>query len=244
MHRPGDTGAVDLTETSFRALARSSPWRWRTLHLRHRGARGVVEAWVERPDRMLVRTPDGDHVVTDELRGPSFVTVGGPSPAPVAPRWAFDVPPTLRPDGLVDARPDELVEDFVARHSIVYGDLMWQSYDWVAMLDPLELSHHTVVSALRAGTREGRPTWWARVAAVDGYEPRCGCCPLLWSAVSERDEAAAGGVTWADQHPGVTYPEAYDVALDVQTGIVVSLRPVGGDRPDAGFDVDVLEIDA
>ena len=146
----------------------------------------------------------------------------------MVPRWAFDVPPTLRPDGLVDARPDELVEDFAERHSIVYDDPMWQSYEWVAMLDPVELSHHTFVSELRAEDRDGRPTWFARVAAEEGYEPRCTCCPLLWSAVTERAEAAVGGPTWADVHPDVAYPEAYDVGLDVQTGIVVSLDDVGG----------------
>ena len=77
------------------------------------------------------------------------------------------------------------------------------------------------------------------MAAVDGCEPRCGCCPLLWSAVSEREEAVAGGRTWPDKHhPGVTYPEAYDVALDVPTGIVVSLAAVGeGTGPDVGFSV-------
>lgn len=36
---------------SFRALARSSPWRWRTLHLRARSSGWAdVEAHVRRPD--------------------------------------------------------------------------------------------------------------------------------------------------------------------------------------------------
>ena len=115
------------------------------MHLRRREQGGQVEAWIERPGRLLVRTPDGtDHLVTDELPRPvSSTTIGGPAPV-VTPRWAFDVPPTLRPDGLVDARPDELVADFVARHSIVYDDPKRHSYDWVAMLDPVGLSHHTI----------------------------------------------------------------------------------------------------
>jgi hypothetical protein len=107
---------VDLTDDSFRALARSSPWRWRSLHLVHRGRAGEAEARLTRP---------GDD-------------------------WD---PPPLRPDGLVAERWDTGYDE-----DLIVGD-----YRWVAMLDPLELSHHVELADLRVTERHGRPTWWARV---------------------------------------------------------------------------------
>jgi hypothetical protein len=50
--RGPDDGQVERTEDSFRALARSSPWRWTTLHFAHRAGFGEVEAWVKRPGRL------------------------------------------------------------------------------------------------------------------------------------------------------------------------------------------------
>ena len=85
--------------------------------------------------------------------------------------------------------------------------------------------------------------WRARVWAEDGYEPRYGCCPLLWSAISERDEAEAGGPTWVETHPDVVYPDGFRVALDVQTGVLVELYSVGGDQPDDIIEVEIHEVD-
>ena len=116
---------------------------------------------------------------------------------------------------------------------------MWDTYRWVAMLDPVELSAGTIVTDLREGEHRGRSAWRAVVAAVDGYEPRCGCCPLLWGEISERDESEAGGHVWRDDHPDVVYPIGYEVALDVQTGIVVELTPIGGDRPTYTLDLEI-----
>ena len=44
--------------------------------------------------------------------------------------------------------------------------------------------------------------------------------------------------------PGTVYPDGFDVALDVQTGIVVHLAPVGGNDDELGFDVVIHEVDA
>ena len=43
---------------------------------------------------------------------------------------------------------------------------------------------------------------------------------------------------------GRTYPEAYDVALDVQTGVVVRCLPVGGAEDASWLENDILEVDA
>ncbi|WP_110206651.1 hypothetical protein [Nocardioides daejeonensis] len=225
---------MKLTEDSFRALARSSPWRWRSVHFTRRGGEEeTVEAWVTRPGRMVVVDAGGRrHEVVENAGEGRAIFVSGPGPVP-QPQWLTpqQTEPVRRLDGLVAHRPDDL--------TVCYDDPMWQDYQWVAMLDPVELSEHTIVTDLRDGEHRGRPAWRAVVAAADGYEPRCGCCPLLWGEISERDEAAGGGTTWRDHDPQVVYPIAYEVALDLQTGIVVELTPIGGSRSSHTLDVEV-----
>ena len=149
--------AVDLTVDAFHALARSSPWRWRSLHFLARADSWDVEAWVVRPGWQLVREQTRDHV-TDERR-----------------RAVVTDPPEYRPDGLVARRPATHLHD-------AFDAPLWPaaSYGWVAMLDPEELSHHVAVSDLEVDQRHGRETWWATVRALEGYEARCpDCCDLL-----------------------------------------------------------------
>jgi len=188
---------------AFHALARSSPWRWRSLHFRNHDDRGPegVEAWIVRPGWMLVRAPDQvDRVVEESPRVPMVVHFSDDPdfvpPPPPEPRWAMDVAPTFRDDGLVAERPQDW--------SVQFDDPMYGGYTWVAMLDPEELSHHVSVEDLEAKARHGRETWWATVRAQEGYEARCAdCCDLL-----------LGGVERGLEHV---------IGLDVQTGILVSL---------------------
>lgn len=227
---------MDLTEDSFRALARSSPWRWTTLHFTRTGAGTPVEAWVRRPGWMRVRVDGRDEVIVEDPGSSSVmisVSLDGPAPEDDPPLRTY---PVLRPDGLVAERPE-------AHFLHGQDDPMWQDYTWVAMLDPAELSDHTRVADLRTGVRGGREAWRARVWADQAYEPRCGCCPLLWSEISELAEQAAGGPTWRERHPDVVYPDGYEVALDVQTGVLVELHPIGGDQPDDVIEVDIHSVD-
>ena len=188
---------------AFHALARSSPWRWRALHFRSRNdlTPDGVEAWVVRPGWMLVRAPShADQVVEESLRTPAVVHFsddpGSAPPAPSQPRWARDVAPTYRDDGLVAERPQDW--------SVQYDDPLYGGYTWVAMLDPQELSHHVSVEDLESNARHGRETWWATVRAQEGYEARCpDCCDLL-----------LGGAERSLEHV---------IGLDVQTGVLVSL---------------------
>lgn len=190
-----------------------------------------------RPGRMRVRHDDREHRVDEALRLPA-VTMSfhgaGPHVEPELPDpvWPQDVAPVLRPDGLVAERPDGWW--------VQYDDPMWQSYTWVAMLDPVELSHHVEVSRPRADVVNGRAVWRAEVRPEDGYDPRCGCCPLLWSEISDRDEY---GEDWTPQ-PGTVHPDAYDVALDQQTGVVVRCLPVGRSSLDWLLEVDIHEVDS
>lgn len=225
------------TEDDFRALARSAPWLFSTLHFsfRRRDSRDDLEAWLSRPGRLRVRLADGsEHVQLGTpwnngsvMRNGTWVEDVRPHPRQCEPHW--------RGDGLVDRRPMD--------PRIDVDDPIWGSYDWVAMLDPEELSHHTTISDLQISARHGRETWWAQVAAAEGYSPRCGCCPLLWGDISERDEAAAGGPTWRSRGPEVDYPTGWLIGLDRETGVVVDCSPLDGSRHDAGFTVTIHGVD-
>jgi len=208
---------MTVTVDAFQALARSSPWRWRTLHFRHRDGSEEVEAWLRRPGRLLVRTADGrEHRVTEPV-GSYF--------------------PDISPGTVMGPRADSL------RFEV--DDPMWTNYAWVAMLDPVELSHHVEVASLREDLVAGRPAWRADLRALPGYDPRCGgnCCELLYSEAGLMSDYGSLDEV-PDDLRGRTYPDHYDVALDVETGVVVRCLPVGGEPDAAWLEVDILEVDA
>lgn len=222
------------TPDAFHALARSSPWRWTRLHLRHRSGGHVgatdteVEAWLTRPDGVRLVDRDGTSLTNSLMtQRPD----GAPSGSWRPPE------PAYRPDGLVARRPGAgSLED------LYRGDgLFWNTYTWVAMLDPVELSHHVRLGRLEQVEVARRPAWRARLTAEPGYEPLCGgnCCELLYSEAGLRAE-----VDDLDELPeswrGRTYPEAHDVVLDVATGVVVRLHPIGGDGRAPWLENDIL----
>lgn len=234
----------------FRALARSSPWLFTTVHLTHRQTGyaathrpGTVEAWLDRSvGRVTVRTERGVEVSEGVPYGTS-----GP--------WVPRADPELRPDGLVARRP----EGWAFEH----GDPMWRDYQWTAMLDPAELAdgawsdeeHEAGLpedpDALRpagveiGGVEEvehrGRRTWRAVCSpVVDRYDPRCGCCPLLDSRASRLVEYGPDDPTLADGRGEL--PTSYLVSLDVQTGIVVDVTPLNG-TDGSSFVTEILAVD-
>lgn len=213
------------TADDLRALARSSPWRFTTLHWTNRGSSVVepgsaVEAWLQRPGHLTVRDARGVHVEHGAPYGTS-VLVGAPASEDGS-RADSPPAPVLRPDGLVDRRP--------AGYHLEHGDPMWQTYLWTAMLDPEELSHHVDLTDVHARDRHGRSTWWATATARPGYEPRCGCCPLLLGQVSVELEYGPfdGGDLRGWETRWDDLPTAYLVGLDVQTGVVVDVTPLDG----------------
>lgn len=251
----------------FRALARSSPWRFTTVHFTHRAeGESPVEARLTRPGHLEVSHEGERHVETgvpysrsvlylEEPRVrsrflPGWLRPGKRAAEPgLAPRDETgnppirppqEVEPRRRPDGLVLERPFEAD----------YDDPMWGNYRWVAMLDPVELSHGVEVSEVHARERLGRLTWTATVRALpesaedagDGYDPRCSCCPLLFGAVSQALEVAGGGFA-PDEAEVSTYPTAYWVSLDVETGIVVDVEPQDGDRSRTAFTNEIHEVE-
>lgn len=229
---------------AFRALARSSPWRWRTLRFVRRDTwpRTVdrrdmhVRAWLRRPDRLRV-----EHAETGELlsvshdgpQGGSWLTTGGGRPRVPVP--AEDVTPAYRPDGLVARRPWRVDTDVP----------MYRNYQWVAMLDPVELADDDVAgppgTPLRPGTHledlaasehHGRPVWDAIVTPRADYEPRCSCCPLLLHTATD-----------IPPPPEVELATAHHVRLDVETGVCVHVRQIGGTHDGWCLDVGIEAVD-
>jgi hypothetical protein len=221
---------------AFAALARSSPWLWSTLRFTERrggpNARAEIRAWLRRPDMLRVETAAGGliQVVRDQRqRGPQD-----------------GLSPILRPDGLVDLRPDP--PSFDAYDA--YDAPMFQDYFWIAMLDPVELADGRDwdsggaawpaldIDEVTEVEHAGRPAWEAVVRPTDVYEPRCGCCPLLRTrridVLEYRDHP---------QHVLAAYPDAFRVRLDVETGVCVFTEQLGGLTPGAGHEVRIEAVD-
>jgi hypothetical protein len=220
------------TPEQFRALARSSPWRWSTLRFTYstgiRGRSWHVRASIRRPDAMRVEGLDGTVL---QLEAPGFGV----------PRSADGV--VLDADGLVAVRPPRWEDPGD-------DDLMYTDYRWVAMLDPVELARGAddtdawpvAIETLTAVEHHGRPAWEAVLHPTEAYDPRCSCCPLLFSAQSDRYEAA-GGHSVLDREPGLRFPDAHRVRLDVGTGVCVYAQEVGGTYPGDGHDVRIEAVD-
>lgn len=246
----------------FRALARSSPWRFGTLHFTHRAAGDEpVEAWLRRPGHLEVLAGGERHVETGVPYTRSILYLEEPATGlrrllprrrSLRPRWWRAAPGQAPRDETVDppVRPPQALEPVRRSDGLVrerpfeadYDDPMWGNYRWVAMLDPVELSHGVEVSEVHARERLGRLTWTATVRALpesaedagDGYNPRCSCCPLLFGAVSQALETAGGGPRPSEDKVA-GYPSAYRVSLDVETGVVVDVEPQDGDHPEQAF---------
>ena len=225
------------------------PWRaarrgcWTTLHFMHRDRLrpAACEAWVRRPGNLLVRTPGRSRAPVNRAavprrrcRSPAAPCAVIPDPdATLEPRRSSRAPPgptcrapqvrraARRPDGLVAERPSDWTVD--------YDDPMCSNYAWVAMLDPVELSHHVarrracVRTRSPAGRPGGRP-WWP----VPGYEPALRR-QLLRAALQRGGPASPTSPTTPPESrrrgADADYPDHYDVALDVGTGVVVRLPP-------------------
>jgi hypothetical protein len=257
---------VAVDEEAFRALARSSPWRWSTVQfvltwIGTGSQHTAVRARVARPYGLRVEDLDG-RLLQASWSDPSPTTVRfGPAVPGGSERVEHVHPlepgapaPQLRPDGLVARRPQ--VED------LGYDDPMFQDYRWVAMLDPVELADGSPEAddeAAGAGgwgrqpelapleplrpveevDHGGRPAWQAVVRETVHYDPRCSCCPLLDGERAARFDAESGGRAVPERD----WPSSWRVRLDVGTGLVVELAELGGGHHGAGFRMSIEEVD-
>ncbi|MET4609963.1 hypothetical protein ABIC28_000933 [Rhodococcus sp. PvR044] len=209
--------------TDFRALARSSPWRWSTLEFEVDRSGTVEHAWIARPDRLRVESKG--QVAYIQSEAPPFGRVGYSSSGmgvPIARVWPTDVDPTCGDNGLVSERPEDTTID--------YDPPFHSDYFWVALLDPVELSVGVEIGDVREVTHHGRSAWEARVRPTPDYEPRCDCCALL-SGSESLDQ-----MTWVPNADTV-------IRLDVQTGVCVSVRHLGESWCGQEGEVRILAVD-
>lgn len=231
---------------AFAALARSSPWLWWSARFTARwsGARAIwsepLRAWLRRPDLLRVETLDGRlvQVVRETPQLVGLLTAEGGRTAALPWPGAPEVPaPAVRDDGLVARRPEH----------VSFDAPMFQSYFWVAMLDPVELADARdpesaarvpglVVEQVADVEHSGRPAWEAIVRTTPAYEPRCGCCSLLRSRAVDLLEYGPAGLR-------EEYPEAHRVRLDVGTGICVLTEELGGSNAGEGHELRIEAVD-
>ena len=84
--------------------------------------------------------------------------------------------------------------------------------------------------------------WRATLVAETGYTPRCGgnCCELLYSEAGLWADFSDNSLP-PDSWLGRDYPDAYDVALDLRTGIVVRCLPIDGPAPSPWLENDIID---
>lgn len=196
-----------------------------------------MRAWVRRPNLLRVEALDGRVLTAGrEKHGWGMVYAAGSADRgqPVPPRpYAMDLTPVYDAEGLVEVRPEGADAD----------DPMYQSYDWVAMLDPVELADGVAFDEVREVDHHGRTAWEVLARPGPGYDPRCSCCPLLPCEESERLEAEGGGLTMGEAEPDLVFAEAHRVRLDVATGVCVLTEEIGGSHAGRGHDVAIEAVD-
>ncbi len=218
---------MDATPQVFRALARSSPWRWTTLRFAQVRwpIRGTfddgVRAWLRRPDMLRVESRDGDliQVIQEGPDNGMLLTSSGPPISRMRPEA-----PELDADGLIREPRD-------AGSGWDHTTPMFQDYYWVALLDPVELADGvegdgTAVEDVTVVQHHGRAALQATVVPTKAYDPLCSCCCLLYCEICDRRESASDADRLLDG--GYTYAYAYRVHLDVQTGVCVHIEQLGG----------------
>jgi hypothetical protein len=199
-----------------------------------------------------VETLDGRVRQAGHDAGPSAMSVslasdgGAPRTEPVTWEYAGGVAVDLDADGFVASRPTSLLLNF--------DDPMYTNYHWVAMLDPVEVADGVRrddgsaappvdIDELREVEHGGRPAWEAVVRTTSAYDPRCGCCPLLFGRDSEDVELAAGGPALRDREPDLVYADRHRVRLDLGTGVCVLTEEIGGTYSGTGHDVRIEAVD-
>lgn len=221
------------TVDRFRALARSSPWRWTTLEFEwtHKNQSELSHAWVRRPGAYRVELADG--TVTSEVQldpRETMLTTARAGQQQTG-LWPHQVQPHLDGDGLVSDYPQDLPVDYDAP--------FYANYHWVAMLTPFELADGSDwvndeapvrLTALTEVHHYGRLAWEAIAVPTESYEPRCDCCALLSGSLNSETRQ------WRPDVPS-------KIRLDVQTGMCVYVehhrQPTSVD-----LEVRILAVDA
>ena len=161
-------------------------------------------------------------------------------------------PPAGTPDGLVAKRPAETGR-------LRYDDLLFPSYRWVAMLDPVELADGDALvasgrrsaalspisreGAVRVVQHGGRTAWEAVVQTTGHYLPRCTCCPALNGVHSHQRDNAEQGLPPQQGVATRARASAHRVRLDLATGVLVLSEEQGGDAHGRGWHATIESVD-
>jgi hypothetical protein len=233
---------MDATPERFRALARSSPWRWSTLrYVQGQTPSGDdpdrIRVWIRRPKLARVERVDGTllGVHDDQPQTVTRLSLRGkaaPEPLP----GPQDVEVELDEVGLVRERP--------GRWQLDTETAMLGNYYDMALLDPVELADGgdggpgATIEDLQVVDHRGREAWQAVLRPTPGYDPLCPCCSLL---LSELFEDSGLGLRKDDPH--FVYPNGHQVRIDVATGVCVFNEQIGGTRNGAGHDITIEAVD-
>jgi hypothetical protein len=243
----------NATIKNFAALARSSPWLWRTIQFvatwtEPDTSTQQLRAWIDRPDGLRVETLDGRVLQADrQPRSPTssttFTAYESTSEDQSADLSAtVALKPEFNADGLVLRRPWFADLD----------DPMFENYAWVAMLDPAEFADGeeqlgdepandpVTITHLSSVEHANRPAWEAVLTPTETYNPRCSCCALLYGA---RTVELAPFTTPFGRQPDFRYADAYRVRLDVGTGICILIEQIGGTSAGSGHDLHIESVD-
>ncbi len=237
-------GEMESTVERFRALARSSPWRWSTLRYTEQqpdwmpAGDGPVRVLIRRPKLARIEYLDGTlrGIRREEPQTVAPLSRDG-NASPVELPGASGAVVEYDADGFVSRRP--------GRWHLDTDVAMVGNYYNVAVFDPVELADGhdggagATVEDVRVVDHHGRETWEAILRPTAVYDPRCPCCSLLLSELIEES-----GLDLRDQYPDFIYPDAHRVRLDVQTGVCVANEQLGGSRAGAGHDIAIDAVDA
>lgn len=220
---------MELTADSFRALCRSSPWKWRSLRFQLRwlpedAATPAVKGWIRRPLALRIEALDG--TVLQSTAGlndskDSLFTSGSRKPWLLPPHL---VTPVYQNDGLVRRRPEAqygepgfgLDELSAARFS--------------AWFDPVELAGNapvpiefpfanvTEAEGLSIVDHEGREAVEAVLTANLSYQPSTPGAALLFAGRTA-------------------------VRIDTETGVCLASQGLDGMNAGLGHWLSILAVD-
>ncbi|AJT42748.1 hypothetical protein [Psychromicrobium lacuslunae] len=220
---------MELTADVFRALCRSSPWKWRSLRFQVRwlpndSAASTVNGWIRRPLALRIEALDG--TVLQSTAGlndskDSLFTSGSRKPWLLPPHL---VTPLYQADGLVRRRPEAQYGE------PGFGLDQLSAARFAAWFDPVELAGNAPVPIefpfanvtepieLRFVDHEGREAVEAVLTANHSYQPRTVGAAILF--------------------PGRTA-----VRIDVETGICLASQSLDGATAGQGHWISVLAVD-
>lgn len=220
-------GNSTISAESFRALCRSSPWKWQSLRFQLRPAHPdarFINAWLRRPHALRVESADGTLLHgTAELNDSkdTLFTSGSRQP------WllpAYLVTPGYDDDGLVRRRPE------AAYGEPGFGFDEISAAHFSAWLDPVELAGKAPVpldfpfsnvaepEAIGVVDHEGRQAWETVLRPNPSYTPCYAQAPLLF--------------------PGRTA-----IRIDTGTGVCVASQSLDGETAGLGHWLKILAVD-